>query len=100
MTSFAPGPPRHFPHGHTQKSSPGKTPEEPAILLGFLSDLSGASLTVRTPGDYFRNFATARATMPPRMPETRNSITPCTPTSSTTNMNGLAAPLAATMFWM
>ena len=24
MTSFAPGPPRHFPHGHTQKAPPAK----------------------------------------------------------------------------
>ena len=47
---------------------------------------------------YFRNFATARATMPPRMPDTRNSATPCTPTSSTTNMKGLAAPLTDTRF--
>ena len=47
---------------------------------------------------YFRNFATARATMPPRMPDTRNSATPCTPTSSTTNMRGLAAPLTDTRF--
>ena len=30
---------------------------------------------------YFKNLWTARATMPPRMPETRNSATPCTPTS-------------------
>ena len=47
---------------------------------------------------YFTNFATARATMPPRMPETRNSATPCTPTSSTTNMKGFAAPLTDTRF--
>ena len=45
---------------------------------------------------YFRYLCTARATMPPRMPETKNSATPCTPTSSTTNINGLAAPLLAT----
>lgn len=47
---------------------------------------------------YFTNFATARATIPPRMPETRNSATPCTPTSSTTNMKGFAAPLTDTRF--
>ena len=50
-------------------------------------------------GGYFRNLCTARATMPPRMPETRNSATPCTPTSRTTNMRGLAAPLTDTRFW-
>ena len=49
-------------------------------------------------GGYFRNLCTARATMPPRMPETRNSATPCTPTSRTTNMRGLAAPLTDTRF--
>ena len=45
---------------------------------------------------YFRYLCTARATMPPRMPETRNSATPWTPTSSTTNIKGLDAPLLAT----
>ena len=59
-----------------------------------------ASLTKTfLPLGYFRNFVTARATMPPRMPETRNSATPCTPTSRTTNIRGLAAPLADTRFW-
>ena len=48
---------------------------------------------------YFKNLWTARATMPPRMPETRNSATPCTPTSRTTNIRGLAAPLTDTRFW-
>ena len=47
----------------------------------------------------FKNLWTARATMPPRMPETRNSATPCTPTSRTTNIRGLAAPLTDTRFW-
>ena len=57
-----------------------------------------SSLT-RNAGSYFRNLCTARATMPPRMPETRNSATPWTPTSSTTNIRGLAAPLTDTRFW-
>ena len=61
------------------------------IAVQFLTDM------VRSRA-YFRNFATARATMPPRMPDTRNSATPCTPTSSTTNMKGLAAPLTDTRF--
>ena len=45
---------------------------------------------------YFRYRSTARATMPPSRPLTRNSATPWMPTSSTTNIRGLDAPLAAT----
>src|SRR5699024_7431656 len=48
---------------------------------------------------YFKYRSTARATMPPSRPLTKNSATPCTPTSSATNTRGLAAPLAATRPW-
>ena len=48
---------------------------------------------------YFKYRSTARATMPPSRPLTRNSATPCTPTSSATKTRGLAAPLAATRPW-
>ena len=76
------------------KSSPGSCRRS----FGFYSEHGRAALTFSTVLFYLTNLSTARATMPPRMPDTRNSATPCTPTSSTTNMRGFAAPLTDTRF--
>ena len=46
-----------------------------------------------------RYRSTARATRPPSRPLTKNSATPWTPTSSTTKIRGLLAPLEATRPW-
>ena len=74
------GPERVACRTHTRKNSPRRLRRE-----FFTANAA-----------YFRYLCTARATMPPRMPETRNSATPWTPTSSTTNIKGLDAPLLAT----
>mgnify|MGYP004652104175 CR=1 FL=1 len=80
--------------GLPTKNSPGSCRRS----FGFYSEHGRAALTFSTVLFYLTNLSTARATMPPRMPDTRNSATPCTPTSSTTNMKGFAAPLTDTRF--